>query len=250
MKKTVFNQPTNQPTMKKPKKLLSKGSTNAKLAKNANFGHSESYILYLSPYNQNSKGINVCPHASPACAAACLNTAGRGAFNSVQKARREKTDYFLTDRNSFLHQLYCELVKINKKAGKTFKRIPVRLNGTSDLDFHKLFASLGWNIFALENLIFYDYTKVYNRLKKYDGQPYHLTFSRSEVNEAETVEALKNGYNVAVVFKNSLPETWNGFPVVDGDLSDLRFMDPSNVVVGLKAKGKAKKETTGFTVNS
>lgn len=230
------------------KKLLSKGNTNAKLAKNEKIGYKDSYILYLSPFTQNSKGINVCPKASKQCAAACLFTAGRGRFNNVIRSRINKTNYLLNDRPGFIRQLWNELVKINTKAEKAFKKIPVRLNGTSDLDFPKLFAGQGFNLFSLENLSFYDYTKVAARLQKYFGQPYHLTFSRSEDNEIESIKALINGFNVAVVFRNQLPSTWNGYKVINGDESDLRILDPVNVVVGLKAKGQAKKINSGFVV--
>jgi len=43
-----------------------------------------------------------------------------------------------------------------------------------------------------------------------------------------------------------MPETYEGTPVFNGDDSDLRFLDPKGVVVGLYAKGKAKKDTSGF----
>lgn len=231
------------------KKLLSKGSTNSKLAKNENFGVSESYILYLAPFNQNSKGVNICPKASPLCAAACLFSAGRGAFSNVIKARTEKTEFLLSDRSNFLSLLWNELSVINRKAGKAFKRVPVRLNGTSDLDWPNLFRIINKDMFELENVIFYDYSKVSSRLKKYADKPYHITFSRSEVNEVESLQALKDGFNVAIVFRNELPDTWNGFKVVNGDESDLRFLDERNVVVGLKAKGKARKAVTGFVVD-
>jgi hypothetical protein len=97
-------------------------------------------------------------------------------------------------------------------------------------------------------LLFYDYTKNYNHVKKYLGTNYKITFSRSEVNELDAYRTLKDGGNVAIVFKNELPETWNGFKVINGDLTDLRYFDPVNVVVGLKAKGDAKKDRSGFVV--
>jgi hypothetical protein len=37
--------------------------------------------------------------------------------------------------------------------------------------------------------------------------------------------------------------------VIDGDLSDLRFLDRTGVVVGVRAKGKAKKDVSGFVVH-
>ena len=86
---------------KEQKTLLSKGNTNAKTSKNA----VETYILYLSPYTQNSKKINVCPKASKGCAAACLFTAGRGRMSNVQSSRMNKTEYYLNDKSKFINQL-------------------------------------------------------------------------------------------------------------------------------------------------
>ena len=116
---------------KAPKNLLSKGNSNAKTAKN----DQETYILYLAPFNQNSKGINICPKASKGCAASCLFTAGRGSFSNVIKARQNKTEYYLQDKKAFINQLASELIKIDKKASKNNKQTLIRLNGTSDLDF-------------------------------------------------------------------------------------------------------------------
>lgn len=230
----------------RPASLLSKGETNAKLSKNAEFGY-DSYILYLAPYTQNSKGVNLCPHASEQCAAACLFTAGRGAFSNVANARLNKTEYYLHDRILFIDQLLRELNKINSKPG----RHCVRLNGTSDIDFMKVIKASGFGdpLEMFQNITFYDYTKSIQRIRKYAGTRYHLTFSRSENNELECLQALSLGANVAAVF-DELPAAYYGRPVVDGDLSDLRFMDQPGVVVGLKAKGKARKGSTGFVIRT
>jgi hypothetical protein len=206
-------------------------------------------MLSLAPYTLNGQGVNVCPKASKGCILGCINTSGHGQFNSVQLARINKTNYLLSNRLAFLTQLWNELEKINRKAEKTWKKIPVRLNGYSDLDFPKLFTLIKKDLFSLNNIIFYDYTKVDSRLEKYKDKPYYLTFSRSETNEQKAVELLKKGFNVSVVFRDKLPDTWNGFPVFNGDDSDLRFLDPFNHVIGLKAKGKGKKDRTGFIVN-
>jgi len=223
-------------------KLLSPGSSNTKTAKNP----IKSYIMHLSPYKQNSYGKNVCGHASVGCATACLNSAGRGAFSNVQNARIRKTDYFLSDTSAFLSQLWGELITVNKKNAE----VAVRLNGTSDIDFLGL-LKLKLNADALNtltNIKFYDYTKNLKRAIQYLGTDYHLTFSRSETNDLECIEYLRLGGNVAVVF-DTLPDTWNGFRVVSGDEDDLRYTDERGVVVGLVAKGKAKKDTTGFVIN-
>lgn len=222
-------------------KLLSKGTSNTKIAKNS----IESYIMHLSPYKQNSFGKNVCGHASLGCATACLNTAGRGAFSNVQNARIKKTDLFISDSKLFLSMLYADLQRANKR------NVAMRLNGTSDLDFISLLrVKLGVDVLnELSNIQFYDYTKNIKRAMKYLGTPYHLTFSRSETNDAECLEYLNAGGQVAVVF-DKLPETWHGFKVIDGDDDDLRYLDMGGVVIGLKAKGKAKQDTSGFVVKT
>jgi len=224
-------------------KLLSPGSTNAKLAKNK----INSYILYLSPFTGNSMGINVCPMASPECSLVCLNTAGRGVFSNVQKSRIAKTEFMLKDRISFYKKLSNELIAIDRKGEKT----SIRLNGTSDLDHLSMLRTFAnYDFTQATNLIFYDYTKVPSRLKKYKGSKYHLTFSLSEINFSDAVNALSDGYNVAAVFHESLPIEFMGHKVINGDLNDQRFDDPKNVVVGLKAKGKARTGEFKFVVSS
>ena len=95
-----------------------------------------------------------------------------------------------------------------------------------------------------------DYTKnIHQAIKALEIPNYHVTFSRSETNEVDCLKALSVGINVAVVFRNKLPKTWNGFDVIDGDETDARFLDRSGVVVGLTAKGKGKKDKTGFVVD-
>jgi hypothetical protein len=231
-----------------PKNLLSKGTTNTKTAKNS----LKTYILYLAPYNQNSKGINICPKASKGCAAACLFTAGRGRFDNVKKARINRTEYFLNDKERFCLQLAGELIKINKTAQKKGERVAIRLNGTSDLDFmHLLKKYAKLDPFSLGSLIFYDYTKILGKVKKYLNEPrYVLTFSRAEDNHKEALEALELGANISAVFNGPHPFIYNGAPVVDGDTSDLVMLYNRGAVLALKAKGDAKKDTSGFVINS
>ena len=231
-----------------PKNLLSKGSTNTKTAKNS----LKTYILYLAPYNQNSKGINICPKASRGCAAACLFTAGRGRFDNVKKARINRTEYFLHDKERFCLQLAGELIKINKTAQKKGERVAIRLNGTSDLDFiHLLKKYAKLDPFTLSALIFYDYTKILGKVKKYLNEPrYVLTFSRAEDNHEEALEALELGANISAVFNGPHPFIYNGAPVVDGDTSDLVMLYNRGAVLALKAKGDAKKDNSGFVINS
>jgi len=233
--------------------LLSAGNTNAKTIKN----EAETYILYLAPARQNSTGKSVCPHTSAGCTSACLYTAGRGAFNNVQQARIKKTDLFFENRNLFLNMLILDLNKINEKARKENKTIFVRLNGTSDLDFDKILKlSFRPSLQDFSNLKFYDYTKdkVRARVQASSMHPnwidnYKVTYSRSENStDAELVSLLNEGVNVAVVFKDELPFKYLGFPVINGDATDLRYNDAKGCIVGLKAKGQAKKDTSGFVV--
>lgn len=218
--------------------LLSKGSTNAKTGKN----EIETFILYLAPYNLSGK--NICGNASPGCIASCLFSAGRGAFSNVYNARLRKTQLMNESPAGFYTQLGNELLYIQSK----FKQVAIRLNGTSDLDHMELLKRYtGIDFLTYSNLIFYDYTKNINYIKKYLNTNYHYTFSQSECNNEKVNEALKLGVNVAVVF-NELPGIYKGRKVINGDISDYRVNDPIGVIVGLKAKGKAKKDATGFVV--
>lgn len=238
---------TTKPSYKAVKNLLSDGSTNAKTSKNA----LKTYILYLAP--SNLSGINVCPYASPGCILGCLNTAGLGIFSNVQLARINKTLIFKNDRANFYIQLANELLKIQDKAIKTGEKIAIRLNGTSDIDHLDLlerYTGINFLDSFYSDLIFYDYTKNPNHIKKYLNTNYKLTFSRSEINDDKVLEILNAGGNVAIVFKNELPATYFGYPVINGDETDLRYFDPKNVIIGLKAKGKAKKDSSGFVINN
>ena len=229
--------------------LLSPGSTNTKTAKNS----LKTFILYLSPYNYNSKGINLCPKASTGCAIACLYTAGRGAFSNVQQARQNKTEYYLRDKKGFIANLSNQIIKEYLKAKKGGYKIAFRLNGTTDIDFVYLLQKYSnLDISTLQDFaIFYDYSKILGKCIKYLNHPnYTVTFSRSESNNEETNEAIKLGINVAAVFSDDLPQRYKGAAVVDGDKSDLVMIYNKGVVLGLKAKGKAKKDKSGFVLNT
>jgi hypothetical protein len=243
---TTLQNKTNVNSYKAVKNLLSKGITNTKTAKN----DLETYILYMAPANQVT-GLNLCPFASTGCKASCLYSAGRGRFSNVQESRINKSKFWGYDRSNFYIKLANELLNIHDKAVKQNKQIAIRLNGTSDIDHLDLlrrYSGIDFLETFYDNLLFYDYTKNFNHIRKYLGSTYKLTFSRSETNENDAYLTLKNGGNVAVVFADQLPETWNGFPVINGDETDLRYFDPVNVVVGLKAKGDAKKDQSGFVV--
>lgn len=229
-----------------PKNLLSKGTSNAKTAKNPQ----ETYILYLAPHTQNSKGTNICPKASKGCAESCLFSAGRGAFSNVINARVNKTEYYLENKRGFVQQLARELTKISMKASKNTTQTLIRLNGTSDLDFVYLLKKYAdFDITEHNNLHFYDYTKILGKVRKYkDSKNYTLTFSRAEDNDHEVFEALKLGANVSAVFANELPDVWKKYPVINGDRTDSEMLEYKGFILGLKAKGKGKKDTSGFVI--
>lgn len=202
-------------------------------------------ILYLKPEQSGGRG-NVCPKATEGCKASCLNTAGRGAFDQVQAGRQRKTDLYFDNQKQFVADLIVEVGKLVKRAEKLDLTPCVRINGTSDL------PSLAREVAkACPTVQFYDYTKLPNPHKR-TLKNYHLTFSKSESNMDECLKALENGINVAVVFEKTLPKTYLGYKVINGDESDLRFLDKKNkgkaVIVGLTAKGRAKKDATGFVV--
>lgn len=224
---------------------------NPKILKGTAFGYLTA-ILHLAPGRLS--GFNVCPGASLACLDACLNTAGRGGIikkgettNTIQKARLRKTLAFFNETETFMLQLAKEIGNIVKLANKHGLTPAIRLNGTSDIRWENEKVGNFANLMEMfPNVIFYDYTKLANRRNLPPN--YRLTFSLSESNDVSAEQALAAGMNVAVVFRN-LPPTFMGRPVIDGDVSDLRFLDPMGVIVGLKAKGKAKKDTSGFVRN-
>ena len=227
-------------------KLLSIG--NPKILKGMKQGYM-TYILHLAPADVS--GYNTCPKATAGCKAACLNTAGRGGMfkkgestNVIQQARIRKTKLFFENRDVFLAILEDDIRKAIKQSEKK-GLVPVfRLNGTSDLSWEKYGI-----IQKFPNVQFYDYTKVLGRKVSYLSN-YHLTFSAADGNDDDVRRAIKEKYNIATVFgikkSQPMPETYEGTPVFNGDESDLRFLDPKGVVVGLYAKGKAKKDTSGF----
>lgn len=237
-------------------KLLSTG--NPKILKGIAQGYN-TYILHLAPYTLS--GRNTCPKATAGCIAACLNTAGRGGMfkrgettNVIQEARKRKTNFFFEERAGFFEWLVAD-IKLAIKQSAKLGLVPVfRLNGTSDLSWEKYEVVVDgvtyMNIFAaFPEVQFYDYTKVLGR-KFQHIKNYHLTFSAADGNDADVLEAVKQGYNIAVVFGikkgTAFPTEYLGLEVVNGDESDLRFLDKRGVVVGLYAKGKAKKDTSGF----
>ena len=225
-------------------KLLS--TANPKIQKGTKLGYL-SFILHLAPSDLSGK--NTCPKATKGCIAACLNTAGRGGMfkrgettNVIQKARIRKTQYFFNNRAGFMKDLYADICKGIRLANKLGLEPVFRLNGTSDLSWEKYEMTEGKNVFdVFAGIQFYDYTKVLGRKVKHI-ENYHLTFSKADGNDSDVAEALLQGMSVVAVY-DKIPA---GVP--SADETDLRFLDPKGIMLGLKAKGKAKKDYTGFVI--
>ena len=214
-----------------------------KMAKGEKFGY-KTAILHLAPFNLSGK--NVCPKASEECVAACLNTSGRRQMGSVQKARLDKTNLFWTNKNAFLWQLSTEIEQLKKRAARQGFKFAVRLNGTSDLAWHRMKVDGGGTLHELHpDVQFYEYTKVLNYLN-HDHKNLHVTFSDSGRNNADIAAAIRSGHNVAVVFKDKLPKKYLNKRVINGDEHDLRFKDPRGVIVGLVAKGLGRNINNKF----
>ena len=225
-------------------KLLS--TANPKIQKGTKMGYL-SFILHLAPADLS--GRETCPKRTAGCTAACLNTAGRGGMfrkgettNTIQRARIRKTQYFFNRRQDFMLDLVADIRKAIKFAERKGLTPVFRLNGTSDLSWEKYDAVPGQNIFEMfPGVQFYDYTKVLGR-KVAQYPNYHLTFSKADGNDSDVAEALLQGMSVVAVY-DEIPQ---GVP--SADETDLRFLDPKGIMLGLKAKGRAKKDSSGFVI--
>jgi len=214
----------------------------------------EGVILYLSPADA-AGGPTVCPWSTESCRAVCLGeTSGRMVMDGARSARRRRTLMFHHEAPKFWSAIRREIGLVVKRATRKGALPVVRLDGTSDLDLARILRS------EFPEVIFYDYTKSARRVHEWldTGKAGNrwLTFSRSESNEAESLAILARGGDVAVVFGTkkgeALPATWKGYRVIDGDTHDWRFLDKAEgggVVVGLRAKGAARRDRSGFVVH-
>jgi hypothetical protein len=256
MRLRAYSAAKKRPLMSGSYGLLSVGK-DVKTRKGEPFGI-RTGVLYLAPANLS--GTELCNSRTKGCSASCLYTSGHGAFGNVQLARLRKTMVYLYDRELFMKQLDVDILRLKEDAHSKGMQPAVRLNGTSDINWivEDVLDHNYENIFRLHGDVqFYDYTK---RLGILQGGlsigNYHLTFSRAETtkNHLDCELALEMGYNITVVFGGKvLPATYLDYPVVDGDRHDVRFWDKFKandgpVVIGLKAKGRARYDKTGFVV--
>lgn len=227
-------------------------NSDAKTTKGSSKGFATA-ILYLAPA-QEASSKNLCPYASEGCKASCLFTAGRGRMANVKSARIKKTHGFLDDREAFMAGLAKDIEGFRVWSIRHGLKPCVRLNGTSDVMWESVTVDYAGkrypNLMAIwPTLQFYDYTKIPARYREARPANYDLTFSRSEDNEREAVKALMAGMRVAAVWREALPARYKGREVIDGDGTDLRFLEPGGVWCGLKAKGLAKIDVSGFVLD-
>ena len=203
--------------------------------------------------HSNLSGFDVCPDASEGCKQSCLDFAGRGQMGNVKEAREKKTKSFFENIPLFMNSLFSEIEKGIAYAAKKGLQACFRLNLTSDIKWERI-KHEGQTVFErFPSVQFYDYTKSFSRLSL-NIPNYHLTFSRSEtaLNHLQASMAIAHGYNIAVVFSTKkgfdLPSHYEGKEVIDGDKHDLRFLDSKGCVVGLRAKGPARQDKSGFVI--
>lgn len=253
-------------------RLLTPGNPKTEKGKGVGYW---TFILHLAPASLS--GWNVCPMATKGCKAACLNTAGRGGImgghgiltaedvangirNTIQHARIRRTQLFFNDRQGFMGLLVSEIQRACTLAARKGYKVAFRLNGTSDIRWETIGCRRALNesvdcaypnIFAAFPAVqFYDYTKIANR--KNIPANYSLTFSLADGNDAQANAALMSGMNVAAVFRdkatvqNAIAAGYAGWPVANGDDTDLRFLDPPRHIIALYAKGNAKRDVSGF----
>jgi hypothetical protein len=219
-------------------------------------------IHYMAP--ASTSGFNLCPNATQGCIDLCLGKySGQAGMvsdqengtNSVRESRIAKARLFMSDRETYMRHLERQIARLVAQAAKEGLTPCVRLNGSTDIAFERM-AYLGVDgqritlLARFPNVQFVDYTKIASRMEKAPAN-LSLTFSRAENNEAQCLELLARGHNVAIVFAHGLPvsRSWNGYRVIDGDKHDLRHLDPRGVVVGLSPKGrKAKADMSGFVL--
>lgn len=234
-----------------PDYLLTRGRGSPKIS-HGDLTKYEAAVLHLLPHREGLFKSTLCPWSTPGCRMSCLAYAGRGQADWIMYARYWKSKLYREDRKLFMRALTADLSRLAGRAAEYNRQAVVRLDGTSDLGLAQHFATL------FPMILFYDYTKSSIRYMnwaiagKHEQPNRYLTFSRSESNEADCLEILDHGGNVAVVFSNkkgdALPKKWKGWPVLDADKDDFRFLDPPAHVAGLRAKGRARHDASGFVV--
>lgn len=237
---------------------LGRVNNSSKLAKNGKISGQHTYIIYLAP--AKTSGYNVCYFSTPECRLGCLATSGRAAmeilsnnFNRIENSRIKKTKMFYEHSEFFMSWLIAEIKASQIKAIELGFEFSVRLNGTSDIDWQNVKVN-GQSIFEIfPDVNFYDYTK--SHLKFIDKpNNYHLTYSYTGRNWNHCKDLLSKGHNIAIIFnikrESELPQTYENYNVVNGDLTDYRISDAKGIIIGLKWKRIANREAEQKVLNS
>jgi hypothetical protein len=229
---------------------------NPKAIKASGYGYLNA-INYMAPHKSGGIG-DLCGNASAGCIALCLGEhSGQAAMSeTVRDSRKRKAAYFMRERKAFMLEFVAHIEKAQRDALISGLKLCVRPNGSTDLPFEAIACERDGIAYpnlmaAFPDVQFVDYTKNPKRFKRVLPPNYYLTFSRSEINENHAKDILENGFNVAAVFGDGLPDTYLGYPVINGDEHDLRHLDKKGVVIGLSPKGsRAKKDKSGFVIRN
>lgn len=206
--------------------------------------------LTLTPRATGRSGRTLCSFATQGCAAACFADHDRLAWPQNKRVAMARTRLLTQAPATFYSMLVAELTRAKIRAERLGVKLVCRLNVVSDVAFEFEFPDL---FIRFTDVQFMDYTKDIQRmLNPQRPRNYHLTFSRSERNEANCLRVLEAGHNVAVVFRcPPFPRLYWDYPVIDGDAHDFRFLDAGPNIIGLKAKGKgARTDRTGFVLDT
>lgn len=256
----------DSPPMSSPFNLLTEAANSPKLAHELGLATDyASTVLYLAPHKAGGRG-NVCADATDACIEGCLGFySGRADIikkgettNAIRDERIRRTQLFFDNVDAFLGLLYKDTAKHIARCAKANKLPAERLNGSSDVPWERVAPEM---FETFNNVQFYDYTKLAPSKRPNVPANYHLTHSFSGFNIPDCLEALNIGRNVAVVFRltpsQEMPQFFRDidpshpfadFPIIDGDIHDQRFLDPKNVIVGLRAKGRLRKQRSAFVI--
>lgn len=231
-----------------------------KLNKSTKYGYLSAGLSFAPA---STSGRNVCPHSTPGCRALCLTYTGQGGIgldednmNPCQSARINRTRLFYSDPERFWEMFEREMTIHIGRAYEEGLIPEFRPNVYSDILWERVQMTgyLHDNMFQAWPMVeFHDYTKVPYEYRPIEALPrnYHLTMSLAESNDTECMVALEKGRNVAAVFRGGLPESFGGYPVINGDEHDLRFLDQGPCIVGLTVKGhKAKRSDSPFIRNA
>ena len=240
--------------------LLTRDTASPKLAKSIGAVDTEirGRILYLAPARSAGVG-NICPHHG-ACVKDCLGPhSGRGRMHKTQWARIARTRFLAADRTAFCGQLLSELSTFERLCTNVGAMAAIRPDGTSDLDWMSICPEMfTHNLPRACDWIVYGYTKdpeKYWHARVSVDLDWYLTFSRDVHNDTAAHDIVANNGNAAIVVRSKemlrqlLKTGYRGYPCIDGDIHDWRFLDAPGHYVVLSAKGTAKQSTTGFVLD-